>query len=562
MFSDSKLLIVGSPGSLEDEVFKYELWAKAKDLDLTGAIEFRPFTNNIEATLDEIDILLHNPETQEPFGQSLLEAQSRGCVVFTRAPSGAQDFIKNGINGFLSNATSKESPTTINRLLNISIADLRGCSREGIFSNDGRFQSITVAKHLEELIQLNLPKVNSNADSIQIRVAHLDHDNKRGGAELALFRMLGGPTSWKPKAFVEISDGPGVFDGLENKFGRYLVSRTSWNSRSIKLRGNVRARAVFENVIALFLVARRLRKSPEFKACEVIHANTTRSLLAAVLAKLPNQKILFHLRDDLSKYITSFVGSRLVKFVAFRKVDGIVSNSQYSLDVLGTIPRRVVTQVIPSPIGAFEVESSRAHTSSKGAEEKLVICMVARLSPWKGQMLLLEAFAEVAKSAPSVELWLAGSSDFETTDFRSELVNRSIELGVGNQVRMLGHVSDIPGLLKKVDICVQSSTQPEPMGQNVLQYLAAGKPSIVASEGGPQEWVRHLITGLHFTARDRNSLQDALALLINDPNLRFELSRNAKKVIPMDFDSQMNKKFGELVAYLSKNTIKRGMKIV
>ncbi len=60
---------------------------------------------------------------------------------------------------------------------------------------------------------------------------------------------------------------------------------------------------------------------------------------------------------------------------------------------------------------------------------------------------------------------------------------------------------------------MQYSTRPEPLGQNVLQYLAAGRATIVADEGGPTEWVDDGMNGLRVAPRDAVSLAHALQLL-------------------------------------------------
>jgi glycosyltransferase involved in cell wall biosynthesis len=551
LFRDARLLIVGSPGSFEDEIFKYELWSKAKSLKLADAVEFRPFTDEIEKTLDEIDLFIHYPATPEPFGQSILEAQSRGCAVMTSIPSGAQDFVRDGVNGFSSNLEINDSRSIASKLANISLDELRRCSVGAIENNNGRFDPQTIATHLEELLEITKSEKYAASFSSQPKVAHLDHENRRGGAEFALARLLINRRGWRPKVFIDLSVDSGVFSESMNTFGRNQISDTNWQTRPLKVQGRMTFKSVLEVAITLVLVGRRLRKSPEFKSCEIVHANTTRSLVSAVVAKRRGQQILFHVRDDLSRLVTGYFGSSLAKKLLFRRVDSIVSNSQYSLSTLGKIPKRIFSEVIPSPIGTFTRDGEEQTPMLRTPQGNRVICMLARLSPWKGQMLLLEAFAGVVAEFPKVELWLAGSSDFESGNFRQELIGRARELGLESRVHFLGHVSQVPELLEKVDICVQYSARPEPMGQNVLQYLAAGKASIVASEGGPREWVEHMANGLQCTPRNTEALKAALLLLLKDQQLKQKLEANAKLTIPANFDSQVIEQFQRALSHLS-----------
>lgn len=551
LFRDAKLLIVGSPGSLEDEVFKYQLWDQAKKLNLTQHVEFRPFMEEVELAFDEIDVVIHDPKTPEPFGQSILEAQSRGCVVFTTGPSGADDFIEHGVNGFVFSSEDK-SVDLLKKLMTVSADELQKCSEGAVLANQGRFMAGTVAKHLESLISIVLPQEEFPERDGAIHVAHLDHETKRGGAEFALEKFIKSAQCWDPKAFLDVSGGAGVFSGLQSSLGRQHIVHTDWHTRSVKSNGKLNLFAYLGTILSLLRVGKSLRKNLEFAACDVIHANTTRSLIAAVAAKMSGQKLVFHIRDDLSKYTSGYWGSAFIKHMILRRIDALVANSKYSLDSVGKVPDRVLCEVISSPIGSSPLRKVFDSRETSEKRDNYVICMIARISPWKGQLLLLEAFAEVIRSEPNSELWLAGSGDFESTQFQEELMNRAKSLNIFDRIKFLGHVSDIPTLLESVDICVQFSTRPEPMGQNVLQYLAAGKATIVAAEGGPKEWVEHMVNGLLCKPRDKSALAESILLLLSDKVLRSKLEVNARQVISTDFDEKVIAQFGELVVQLSQ----------
>ena len=77
-------------------------------------------------------------------------------------------------------------------------------------------------------------------------------------------------------------------------------------------------------------------------------------------------------------------------------------------------------------------------------------------------------------------------------------------------------MTDVPRLLDTWDVAVQFSTRPEPLGQNVLQYLAAGCAVVVADEGGPAEWIEDGVNGLRVTPRDVGALAEALRALDAD----------------------------------------------
>ena len=152
--------------------------------------------------------------------------------------------------------------------------------------------------------------------------------------------------------------------------------------------------------------------------------------------------------------------------------------------------------------------------------------MLARIDPWKGQLLLLDSFASALGEGDAV-LEFAGAPLFGHEPFEHRLRARAAELGLGDRVRFLGHVDDIAAVLDRWDVAVQASTRPEPLGQNVLQYLAAGCAVIVADEGGPAEWVADDRNGLRFAPRDAGSLAAALKRLAGDADLRRRLGSAA-----------------------------------
>ena len=118
---------------------------------------------------------------------------------------------------------------------------------------------------------------------------------------------------------------------------------------------------------------------------------------------------------------------------------------------------------------------------------------------------------------------------FGHEDHLDELRRRARELGVAGQVDFLGHVEDVDALSAGWDVAVQASTRPEPLGQNVLQYLAAGRAVVAADEGGPAEWITDGVNGLLVPPRDVAALASALGRLDADAALRARLGDRGRR---------------------------------
>lgn len=370
-----------------------------------------------------------------------------------------------------------------------------------------------------------------------LRVLHVDHSTARSGAEYALFRMLDRSPPWEATLLVPRAPGPGAENVFEPLAERGIpVRHTGPAQRSGASRGGpllgFAARAAGQTAV--------IRASREFRLADVVHANTSRSALyAAAACRGTRVRLVVHLRDLVDAESLGRTGLRLFTSVALRRADGVIANSQATLDsALPYLPHGVPAEVIPSAAGlvARTLASQPAGLQSAGAVRR--VGMVARLDPWKGQELLVTAFAAVF-AGTDVRLVLAGGAPFGNEMFEVELRRLAQRLGAGEQVDFLGHVDDVAGLIPTFDICVQASTRPEPLGQNVLQYLAAGRPTIAADRGGPAEWIDPGRNGLLFRMGDADQLAQALRTLAEDDTLRASLGAAASQTPGLATDDEV-----------------------
>jgi glycosyltransferase involved in cell wall biosynthesis len=137
----------------------------------------------------------------------------------------------------------------------------------------------------------------------------------------------------------------------------------------------------------------------------------------------------------------------------------------------------------------------------------LTVVMPGRLTAWKGQAVLLQAIARLARR--DVCCVLVGS-DQGRTKYTRELEKIGESLGIGDRVRIIGQVEDIPATLMLSDVVVHASTQAEAFGRVVIEAQAMGRPVIATDLGGPSETVRHGVTGWLTRPGDVDNLARAL----------------------------------------------------
>lgn len=359
-----------------------------------------------------------------------------------------------------------------------------------------------------------------NEQTRPLSITFVDHSSEAGGAELALARIL----ERRPTDVVLTVVAPKWEAGTAYRVVK-LKGQNRPGATSSGLAGRVRF------LIDVVHSGVRLGLRRDFRSTDVVVANTSRAALIVGIATIFGRKgtvIALHLRDEISTEVLGKAGFKAMTW-ALRRADGIVANSAHTLSTaLPHIPRGTQIATIASPLG---LEAAPPHQSQP--RETLRYGMVARITPWKGQLELLEAFDKALRNLPC-ELHFAGAPLFGAEAYLETLSARIRELGLRDRVFLHGHVSDVAGFIDSIDIGVQCSIRPEPLGQNVLQYLARRRLAIASSEGGPAEWVAEGVTGLLFKPSKDGDLARALVEAYHRNDLREEIAGRSTMLLPSD----------------------------
>lgn len=152
-----------------------------------------------------------------------------------------------------------------------------------------------------------------------------------------------------------------------------------------------------------------------------------------------------------------------------------------------------------------------------------LIGVFAKVTPIKGQDLLLEALPQVLRLHPDVHVLFVGSME---GDFARRTQQRAQELEIHRQVIFTGLRADVARLMQAVDV-VTLPSRSETFGLAVLEAMALGKPVVATRVGGLPELVRDGETGIlvDFTAA---SLAHALNELLTSAELRNRLGQTAR----------------------------------
>lgn len=204
------------------------------------------------------------------------------------------------------------------------------------------------------------------------------------------------------------------------------------------------------------------------------------------------------------------------------RADAIQCVSRYTRERLveaGYPPERC--KLIPNA-----VDLSRFATTSRPRPPQPTFAYVGRLEPVKGVATLLEAW-RIAGLQDTARLLIAGDGSQ-----RAALEAQAAPLG--DSVRFLGEVRDVPAVLREATIYVQPSYR-EGLSNAVLEAMAAGLPVVASRISGNEDIIDEGVSGLMVEAGDAAQLAAALRRLAADPDLARRLGEAARRMVERRF---------------------------
>lgn len=164
-----------------------------------------------------------------------------------------------------------------------------------------------------------------------------------------------------------------------------------------------------------------------------------------------------------------------------------------------------------------------------------VVCL-GRLSPEKGQLVLVDAIDLLRSSGHDVRLELVGAGP-DTARIIDEVERRDL----GDVVRLTGELgrTAVIDLLRAADACCLPSFA-EGIPVSMMEAMALGVPVVATHVGGVPELARDHCTALTVAPGDAAALAGALGELAVHPELRRRLALAARRAVEEAHDSRRN----------------------
>ncbi len=269
--------------------------------------------------------------------------------------------------------------------------------------------------------------------------------------------------------------------------------------------------------------AMRLAALMRIHATEIAVLMRSQDIHLAALARLSRRMphIVFYqqMQSGLAKRdpLHTWVYARIDRWLTLtaRMRDDVVQFTHMPADRIDVVPLgRDTTAFHPEVIARRD-----ARKALSLPERRLVVGMLGRLDPQKGQDDLLRAASVVLAKYPRALFLLMGDETRNEPGERTRLEALIRSLEIGSAVRMLPGTDDVRPFLASLDLFVMPS-HAETYGLVLIEAMAMGRPVIATDAGGVPEIVRDGVDGLLVPPRDPKALAAAMLRLAGDAHLR------------------------------------------
>jgi glycosyltransferase involved in cell wall biosynthesis len=340
------------------------------------------------------------------------------------------------------------------------------------------------------------------------RVLFVDHTGQIGGAELILLDVVAGREN--SSAFL-FEDGP-LATALTDRKLKLISSK--WGRGLSQFRRDSRFLSAAPLAGRLAAIVAEIAQAA--RSHDVVYANSQKAfVLAAVANVFVRRPLIWHLHDIISPEHFGAMQRRMQVMLANARATRVIVPSRAAAAAfMEAGGKRELLEIVanglalpPEPRTAAELRQSL------GLPAGPLVGVFSRLAAWKGQHVLLEALTEL----PNVGCIVVGDALFGEQAYAAELKQMVLERGLAGRVRFLGHRSDVPKLMKAVDVMVHPSIDPEPFGRTLVEAMLSGVPVIATNAGAAPDILEGGKAGTLVPPNDAAALGRAISAVLAKP---------------------------------------------
>ena len=237
------------------------------------------------------------------------------------------------------------------------------------------------------------------------------------------------------------------------------------------------------NIYAILINSIRIKKIveknfPHLAITKGLHSHFS----AGMACKSLNLPVVWHLQDLISQRYCGILHS-IFNYIAEKIPDHIICDGKVIRDSLKKVVRLRASTVLNgikiNDLSRVKEAGLRTRQGLGIPANAYVIGNMARISPWKGQELLLNVFTRYAELNQNSYLLLVGSPLFENDKYFKYLKKLIDEYGLAKRVIMPGYRSDLKEIFSAMDFFIYPSLEKDTSPLALLSAISSGLPVAV-----------------------------------------------------------------------------------
>lgn len=285
-----------------------------------------------------------------------------------------------------------------------------------------------------------------------------------------------------------------------------------------------------------FAAGKKLAKLIQAQHVSHLITRDTRDLSVGALAKMFAGKGAFH----FSYFMEMQLGvkkTNLLHTIRFQKIDLWSCPLNWLEKQVHTLTRfsKSKTTVIPSGLDLQPFSSAQTQTEARALlnlpTDKIIVGLIGRFDPHKGQVLLLEALTKIQDTNVCVCL-LGEPTRNEGTAYFDKIQSTIAENKLEERVFIRPFREDIASFYRAINVFVMAS-KAETFGMVTIEAMASGTPTIGSNAGGTPEILEQGTLGYLFEPLNANSLAESIEKFVQNPT---KIDRNTLQEAARQYD--------------------------
>ena len=368
-----------------------------------------------------------------------------------------------------------------------------------------------------------------------LHIALVEQESRMGGVEFSTLQLASSLDRARYRPHVIVPDqGPLFYACQATGVETVVCPRPSFRSASFRLGKRTLADplSMVFNPLQLWRASRSLQR--ELHALE-IDLVITKGLLAHFYGGRAARNLgilcIWHVQDEVPAERARGLYLRGLRNAANHLATAVIGDARSIAAQFAGHPR------VYTVYNGIDVTEYSPYTSPGTLRKDLgipdsaiVVGNLARLTPWKGQHVLLEAFQRLAPDFPNVHLVLVGSALFDSDHYERQLRKMAAGGPAPDRIHLAGYRTDTAQTLASMDVYVHPSLRKDTAPLALLSALSTGLPTIISDVPGMLEVIEPGQSALVFGSGKSGELTEQLRILLEQPWLRRRLGCRARSL--------------------------------